>query len=233
MEEVHYVELSDRADFNDRFVDRLAFPVSRVGGSPSSPAGRCPARRRRRARRGWPVDVHPLPPLLHNRPGADRRRGRGPGARAAAAVRGGWPWRTPTAGPTARSTTVCARLGRAPPARRRLLRAVRRRGPGARAARGRARHVRADRLPRGVVPPLGRRRARPGPPSRAARRLLPATTGASVWLAQHPTAALRAAARARRRRCWACRWRRSSSATRCWSGRWQELMGQAMATRLL
>ena len=27
LEEVHYVELSDRADFNDRFVDRLTFPV--------------------------------------------------------------------------------------------------------------------------------------------------------------------------------------------------------------
>jgi uncharacterized 2Fe-2S/4Fe-4S cluster protein (DUF4445 family) len=27
VEEVHYVELSDRADFNDRFVERLAFPV--------------------------------------------------------------------------------------------------------------------------------------------------------------------------------------------------------------
>jgi uncharacterized 2Fe-2S/4Fe-4S cluster protein (DUF4445 family) len=27
LEEVHYVELSDRADFNDRFVERLAFPV--------------------------------------------------------------------------------------------------------------------------------------------------------------------------------------------------------------
>jgi uncharacterized 2Fe-2S/4Fe-4S cluster protein (DUF4445 family) len=27
LEEVHYVELSDRADFNDRFVDILAFPV--------------------------------------------------------------------------------------------------------------------------------------------------------------------------------------------------------------
>ena len=26
LEEVHYVELSDRADFNDRFVERLAFP---------------------------------------------------------------------------------------------------------------------------------------------------------------------------------------------------------------
>ena len=27
LEEVRYVELSDRPDFNDRFVDRLAFPV--------------------------------------------------------------------------------------------------------------------------------------------------------------------------------------------------------------
>jgi uncharacterized 2Fe-2S/4Fe-4S cluster protein (DUF4445 family) len=26
LEEVRYVELSDRADFNDRFVDQLAFP---------------------------------------------------------------------------------------------------------------------------------------------------------------------------------------------------------------
>jgi uncharacterized 2Fe-2S/4Fe-4S cluster protein (DUF4445 family) len=27
LEEVAYVELSDRPDFNDRFVDQLAFPV--------------------------------------------------------------------------------------------------------------------------------------------------------------------------------------------------------------
>ena len=26
LEQVHYVELSDRPDFNDRFVDELAFP---------------------------------------------------------------------------------------------------------------------------------------------------------------------------------------------------------------
>jgi uncharacterized 2Fe-2S/4Fe-4S cluster protein (DUF4445 family) len=26
LEEVRYVELSDRADFNDKFVDQLAFP---------------------------------------------------------------------------------------------------------------------------------------------------------------------------------------------------------------
>jgi uncharacterized 2Fe-2S/4Fe-4S cluster protein (DUF4445 family) len=27
LEQVHYVELSDRPDFNDRFVDQLAFPI--------------------------------------------------------------------------------------------------------------------------------------------------------------------------------------------------------------
>jgi uncharacterized 2Fe-2S/4Fe-4S cluster protein (DUF4445 family) len=27
VDEIHYVELSDRTDFNDRFVDELAFPV--------------------------------------------------------------------------------------------------------------------------------------------------------------------------------------------------------------
>ena len=27
VEEIHYVELSDRPDFNDRFVDELSFPV--------------------------------------------------------------------------------------------------------------------------------------------------------------------------------------------------------------
>jgi len=27
LEEVAYVELSDRSDFNDKFVDQLAFPV--------------------------------------------------------------------------------------------------------------------------------------------------------------------------------------------------------------
>ena len=27
LDEIHYVELSDRTDFNDRFVDELAFPV--------------------------------------------------------------------------------------------------------------------------------------------------------------------------------------------------------------
>ena len=49
LEEVRYVELSDRADFNDRFVEQLPFPARGVGGCPpwqarlrSSPAGRWP-----------------------------------------------------------------------------------------------------------------------------------------------------------------------------------------------
>ena len=35
--------------------------------------------RRIARRRGWDVDVHPVPALLHNRPGADRAGGRGRG----------------------------------------------------------------------------------------------------------------------------------------------------------
>ena len=74
LEEVKYVELSDRPDFNDRFVDQLAFPSDRTAliacGAIAQPAAEIVARH------GWPVDVHPLPPLLHNQPAADRRRGR-------------------------------------------------------------------------------------------------------------------------------------------------------------
>ena len=39
LEEVRYVELSDRADFNDRFVEQLNFP----GGRGSSPSQQSPA----------------------------------------------------------------------------------------------------------------------------------------------------------------------------------------------
>ena len=46
LEEVRYVELSDRADFNDRFVEQLPFPELR-----SSPAGRWPGM----LGRSWPV----------------------------------------------------------------------------------------------------------------------------------------------------------------------------------
>jgi uncharacterized 2Fe-2S/4Fe-4S cluster protein (DUF4445 family) len=36
LEEVKYVELSDRADFNDRFVEQLAFPGAVPGSPPSA-----------------------------------------------------------------------------------------------------------------------------------------------------------------------------------------------------
>ena len=53
LEEVTYVELSDRTDFNDRFVDLLAFPTAErpaERGSPSSRAARWRSRRRRSSR---------------------------------------------------------------------------------------------------------------------------------------------------------------------------------------
>ncbi len=73
LEEVRYVELSDRSDFNDRFVDLLAFPGLRRSPSPTvcrrQTAGlalRRPHDRLRSPRpavggdrraQGWPVDV--------------------------------------------------------------------------------------------------------------------------------------------------------------------------------
>ena len=163
---------------------RLQRPVRRPPRLPRLSA--LPAARRRRARAGrspgtsptspraagWPVDVHPLPPLLHNRPeriaAAVERRGR---AAAAAGTRGSR-WATPTAAPTARSTrSAPGSACRGCPARdcydvfagAERMRAL---------LDGRARHLRAHRLPRDVVPPLGRRRARPRPVPGAARRLL-------------------------------------------------------------
>ena len=80
LEEVRYVELSDRADFNDRFVEQLNFPPGGLGGSGVPPANRarhvevlaCGALaghvREIVARRGWPVAVRSLPAVLHNRP---------------------------------------------------------------------------------------------------------------------------------------------------------------------
>ena len=78
LEEVRYVELSDRADFNDRFVEQLNFPGGLGGSSPL--ANRAPQVdvlacgalaghvREIVARRGWPVAVRSLPAVLHNRP---------------------------------------------------------------------------------------------------------------------------------------------------------------------
>ena len=71
LEEVRYVELSDRADFNDRFVEQLPFPGG--GGRPPGSRARqleiiaCGALaghvREIVARRGWPAAVRSLPAI--------------------------------------------------------------------------------------------------------------------------------------------------------------------------
>ena len=101
---------------------RLQRPVRRPARLPwlrTRPTGR--ADRVRRAspsprpriveRHGWPVDVHPLPPLLHNQPqriaGEVARAGRG---RCGRRTTRSW-WGTPTAAPTAPSTRCAASSG--------------------------------------------------------------------------------------------------------------------------
>ena len=64
LEEVRYVELSDRPDFNDRFIDQLGFYRIEVIAC-GALAGHI---REIAARRGWPVVVRPLSAALHNRP---------------------------------------------------------------------------------------------------------------------------------------------------------------------
>ena len=65
LEEVRYVELSDRADFNDRFVEQLPVPRRVEIVACGALAGHV---REIVARRGWPAAVTPLPAVLHNRP---------------------------------------------------------------------------------------------------------------------------------------------------------------------
>ena len=171
LDEVEYVELSGRADFNDAFIDQLAFPDERDAHRGD---------RVRRARRPRPGD----------RAAARLARRPPPGAGAAAQ-----PARSGSPRPCARRSTRCATrydvlacayadcgtygaldaaldgTGVAAPARRPLLRPLRpRRGP--RRARRGARHVLPHRLPRAHVRAHGRARARPRPLARAARRLL-------------------------------------------------------------
>ena len=91
-----------------------------------------------------------------------------------------------------------------------LLRRVRRRRPGSPALLGAgARHLRAHRLPRAVVPAHGAGRARAGPLPGAARRLLPALhPGGVAGAARTHSATLRAAAGRRPSGDSACRWSR-------------------------
>ena len=59
------------------------------------------------ARRGWPVEVHPLPALLHNRPARIAPAVERAGAASCRRAAGGWRSATPTAAATARWTS-CA-----------------------------------------------------------------------------------------------------------------------------
>ena len=63
------------------------------------------------ARRGWPVVVHPLPPLLHNQPQLIAGEVRDAGRAAAGGRLTGWRSATPTAARTARSTRCAATSG--------------------------------------------------------------------------------------------------------------------------
>ena len=199
-----YVELSDRPDFNDKFVDQLAFPADRTRRRPCvrptsrwSRAARSPSRAPRSSRRrGWPVDVSPAAAAAAQPPGADRRRGRarwrGELAAAYARVVVGYA----DCGTYGALDEVCERLRPAPAGRAALLRRVRRRRP--------ARERSSTSSPAPTCSPTSwsaRSSGRWSPSSawtatRAARRLLRHYTRV-VWLAQ---AARRRAARARRAR---------------------------------
>ena len=160
-------------------------------------------------RRRWPVDVHPLPPLLHNRPERIAAEVEEAVTGCDAGTRGSR-WATPIAAPTARWTRSAPGWTYAA-ARRPLLRRLRGRRTLRRAARRRARHLRltdylATSFTRSVVVELGLDRY---PELRDAyfghyRRV--------VWLAQHPTAPPGGGGTSRR--AMACRWRRWWSATR-------------------
>ncbi len=169
LEEVEYVELSDRPEFNDRFVDQLAFPERTAliaCGAIAQPAARIVEQR------GWPVDVHPLPPLLHNQPQLIA----GEVSRLAEELRASYDSVVvgyADCGTYGALDEVCERLGPAPAGGAALLRRVRRRQPDRVLLRRPARHLPAHRLPGEVVRPHRRDRARAGPVPRAARRVLP------------------------------------------------------------
>ena len=65
LEQIEYVELSGRSDFNDRFVDRAGLP--RLTRRRRLRRARRARRARSAERRGWDVALYPLPPQLHNR----------------------------------------------------------------------------------------------------------------------------------------------------------------------
>ncbi len=105
-------------------------------------------------RRGWPVTVHPLPPLLHNQPHliADEVRAlaeklQAEGRRVVVGYA--------DCGTYGALDDVCHDLGLATPPRPPLLRRLRRRRPGGQVLRGPARHLSTDGLPGPLLQPHG------------------------------------------------------------------------------
>ena len=194
----------------------------RPSASASSPAGRSPCRSAGSPpRRGLAGRRAPPAAAAAQPPRADRRRpSRTRRPRAARRATPGWRSRTPTAARTGRSTRSATGSG-CPAARATHCYDVLRRRPSGSAEllRRRARDLPAHRLPGGVVPAQRRRRAGPGP--------VPASCATDyfrhyrrvVWLAQHPTPALRRPRRTLPRSS-VCRWRGSTSATAAWRMHW-------------
>jgi uncharacterized 2Fe-2S/4Fe-4S cluster protein (DUF4445 family) len=189
-EEVRYVELSDRSDFNDAFADQFRSPGKgwwRVLPNPHPRRCRRPNlqsrgcrdrvrcarhprprdhRAARLAGRGAYPSVAPAQPSGADRPG---RRASGPrtaGARAAGRARLRGLRQLRRAGRTVRAAEP------APPPRAALLRRIRGPRPAARNVRARAGDLPAHRLPGAQLPPLGAGRARPGRPPRTMAGLL-------------------------------------------------------------
>ena len=142
-EEVEYVELSDRADFNDRFIEQLAFPRRRDRlrarprprlrrACPRGARGRAPERLDACRRARLPAALHLTPALIA--PAVDAR------LRTWTARTSTSSSPTATAARTGRSTTCSQPTvpsgSRAPPLR--LLRRRRRLGGAARRSRGRS-----------------------------------------------------------------------------------------------
>ena len=144
-----------------RFVDQLPFPagLTAVPRPPPVAVIACGALgghvREIAARRGWPVEVHTLPALLHNRP-----------ERIAPGGRASWPASCRPAGlrvalgyadcgSYGALDELCARLGLRRLPGLHCYDVLGRPGPDARAAGRRARHLPADRLP-GAQLPTGR-----------------------------------------------------------------------------
>ena len=233
LDEVEYVELSDRSDFNDLFVEELAFPhdatgyaVVACGALAQHVAGdRAPARLGGRRAPAAPVAAQPSGATSPGRRDARRTAARRLRERVAVAYA--------DCGSTGALDEVCERWGRA--ARRPLLRRVRR-GPSAqrRCADEPGTYVLTDYLVRSfgrsVLVELGLDRY----PElrddyfRHYRRV--------VWLAQRPppTSCRAGAGRRRRHRPAAGgrRHRRGRSRARSWSGRWEPApMADAVITR--